>query len=350
MELSLVIPNLILPRPPQGPGSALLDVYHELNLPNLEYMLGRMSHLPLPTVSLEAWLCDAYGVLPSPDLPLGALSLLAEQGKPGEAFWLCADPVHLEPQRDQLVLIDGEQLAISRAEADQLVAALNEHFAPTGETFHAIEPHRWFARLSKPLEIITQPLLSVAGRSIAQHMPSAYHASKLNQFMTEAQMLLHAHPVNQAREAQGQPPINSIWPWGGGSLPAVSERPYAHVWSSNPVAQGLARASRSLYSGLPAHAQAVLDEDGSSSHSLVVLDMLRAPAAYGNYAGWQKAMRSLEEKWMRPLANAYRKGLIRTLTLHALNEEQHLQFTLERSSRWQIWRRPDSLARYATAS
>lgn len=354
MHLTLLIPDLILPRPPQGAingaHNALLDVYRELNLPSLEYLLGRMTHLPLPAISLETWLCDMFGVTANPDLPLGALSLLADHGKPGDAFWLCADPVHLEPQRDQLVLIDGEQLAIGRTEADQLVAALNEHFAVTGESFHAFDPHRWYARMSKPLEIITQPLPAVAGRSIGPRMATGYHASKLNQLMTEAQMLLHGHPVNQAREAQGQPTINSIWPWGAGRLPAVSERPFSHIWSSNAVAQGLAHASRSVYSGLPAHASAVIQEDGRNAHSLVVLDMLRNPAAYGNHAAWQKAMRGLEEKWMRPLAHAYRKGQIKTLALHAMNAQQHLQFTLERSARWRVWRRPSSLLRYASAA
>jgi hypothetical protein len=220
----------------------------------------------------------------------------------------------------------------------------------TGESFHAMEPHRWYVRMSKPLEIITQPLFAVAGRGIGRHLATGYHGGKLNQFMTEAQMLLHAHPVNQARETQGLPSINSIWPWGGGRLPAVNERPCSHIWSSNAIAQGLARASRSVYSGLPAHAHAVLQEDGRGTHNLVVLDMLRGPAAYGDYAGWQKAMRSLEEKWMRPLAHAYRKGQIQSLTLHALSHSQHLQFSLERSARWQVWRRPASLAHYASTA
>lgn len=349
MQLTLLIPDLILPRRSQGPIDALLDVYRELRLPSLEYMLGRMSSLPLPAMPLENWLCDAFGVAPNPDLPMGALSLLAEQGEPGDAYWLRVDPVHLEPQRDQLVLVDGEQLAIGRTEAEQLIAALNEHFAVTGETFHAIDPRRWYARMNKPLEIITRPLSAVAGRGISTRMATGYHASKLSQFMTEAQMLLHSHPVNQTREAQGQPTINSIWPWGGGRLPAIVERPFSHIWSSNPVAQGLARASRSVYSDLPAHAGAVIQEDGGG-HSLVVLDMLHSPAAYGNYAGWQKAMRSLEEKWMKPLAHAHRRGQITRLTLYAMNYQQTLQFTLERSARWQVWRRPSPLARYINAA
>jgi hypothetical protein len=343
MHLTLLVPDLILPaRPP-----ALPDVYRGLSLPALEYMLGRMSHLPLPPVTLEAWLCDVFEIEGNPDLPMAALSLLADDCKPGDAYWLHADPVHLEPQRDQLVLYEGEQLGITRAEADQFVAALNEHFAPTGESFHAMDAARWYVRASKPLEAITQPLAAAAGRNIGKRLPVGYHAPKLNQLMTEVQMLLHAHPANQAREAQGLSTINSVWLWGGGRLPEVHVQPFSHVWSSNALATGLARASRTHYSGLPAHARAVIEEDVASTHTLVVLDMLRGAAARRDDAAWQKALRSLEEKWMGPLAQAYRKGQIERLTLHALNQDQHLQFTLERSARWQIWRRPDSLARYA---
>jgi hypothetical protein len=45
--------------------------------------------------------------------------------------------------------------------------------------------------------------------------------------INEAQMVLHAHPVNQARQAAGQPVVNSLWPWGGGRLPAATHRHHA---------------------------------------------------------------------------------------------------------------------------
>ena len=39
--------------------------------------------------------------------------------------------------------------------------------------------------------------------------------------MKESQRLLKNHPVNQAREASGLPPANSIWLWGQGRSPQM---------------------------------------------------------------------------------------------------------------------------------
>ena len=40
--------------------------------------------------------------------------------------------------------------------------------------------------------------------------------------LNEIQVLLHQHPLNAARRARGLTPVNSLWLWGGGRLPAVS--------------------------------------------------------------------------------------------------------------------------------
>ena len=37
-------------------------------------------------------------------------------------------------------------------------------------------------------------------------------------------MLLHAHPVNEAREARGEPAVNSLWLWGAGPRAAPGRR------------------------------------------------------------------------------------------------------------------------------
>ena len=38
----------------------------------------------------------------------------------------------------------------------------------------------------------------------------------MRRLMTELQMLLHEHPVNEARAARGVPTVNAVWLWGGG--------------------------------------------------------------------------------------------------------------------------------------
>jgi hypothetical protein len=343
MQITLLIPDLILPQPPGG----LIDVYRDVNLPDLEFLLGKSDRDLAPAASLETWLCEAFGVTAQSDLPIAALCLLADHGDPGSAFWLRVDPVHLQPQRDELVLLGAEQLSITRLEADQLIEALNGHFGSTGISFHTLHPQRWYARTTAALEIVTHTLPEVLGKSIGDRLASGYHGNKVRKLMNEAQMLLHTHPVNQAREAQGQPTVNSIWPWGGGCLPTLHGKPFRYIWSNDPLAQGLAIASRTSCRELPASGEGLWAQGRKADHQLVVLDGLRNPASYGDYAAWQRNLKSMEDKWFRPLAKAFRNGRIKSLRLHALGRDSNLVFTLEGGARWRFWRRAKPVRHFA---
>jgi hypothetical protein len=50
-------------------------------------------------------------------------------------------------------------------------------------------------------------------------MPSTASASSLIRLVSEMQMLLYTHPVNDAREARGALPANALWFSGAGVLP-----------------------------------------------------------------------------------------------------------------------------------
>lgn len=346
MHLTLVIPDLIPPQPPGG----LIDLYRDLHVPDLAFLLGRAKRRSTPGASLESWLCRTFGVEGNPDLPIAALTLLAEHGDPGSAFWLCADPVHLQPQQDQLVLFDADALAISRTEADQLVHALNTHFSGSAYTFHSLRPEHWYARLPAAIDVKTHPLPDVAGKSINDHLPEGPDGGKLRKLMNEAQMLLHTHPVNQTRESQGQPVVNSIWFWGSGRLPTVETKPYAYLWANNAVAQGLALAAHMPCSELPENGGALLELVVGHGAHLMVLDGLRSAATQGDASAWQKGLRVLEEKWFKPLAHAYRKGQLDGLAIHALGPRHSMSFTLGARARWKFWRRARPLKDYATAA
>lgn len=342
MDLTLVIPDLI----PERPAGALVDVYRDLHVPDLAFLLARARRQSMSGASLEAWLCARFGLETAGDLPVAALTLLAEHGQPGDAWWLRADPVHLEAGHDRLVLTGPEALDIDRVEAEALVAALNTHFAGGTFSFHHIEPDHWYLRLPAPLEVRTHALPETMGRSIAGRLPEGPDAPRLARLMNEAQMLLHAHPVNQAREARGQPAINSLWLWGGGRLPAVTGRPCARLWADDLLAKGLALASDTPWSELPPGGTGLLQTQAEGPQ-LVVLDRLRRPTAHGDADAWRHALRVLEERWFKPLAHAFRRGRIAALTILALAPRHGMRFELGPSARWKFWRRLRPLGDYA---
>ena len=54
-------------------------------------------------------------------------------------------------------------------------------------------------------------------------------------------MLLHAHPVNEAREARGELPINSLRLWGAGRARAARNSRWQSVAADDPAVRGAAR-------------------------------------------------------------------------------------------------------------
>src|SRR5512141_1007292 len=101
MHCTLLVPDLLLPPEPNG------TPYRDLHLPALTRLLARGRCTTLGAPGMEAWLCGAFGVERQHDWPVAPLTLAADGGDPGDAYWLRCDPVHLRTQRSQLLLTDS---------------------------------------------------------------------------------------------------------------------------------------------------------------------------------------------------------------------------------------------------
>ena len=156
-------------------------------------------------------------------------------------------------------------------------------------------------------------------------------------------MILHGHPVNQARQAAGQPLVNSLWPWGGGRLPELDTlvRATRHdtLWSDDPIAQGIARllqidraALPTAYSGTTARAP------------LAVVDALEHPARTGDAIVWREELARFEAEWLAPALGALRAGRLDALRLIAPGDLATAELQVSRHDLWKLWRKPRSLA------
>ena len=299
-------------------------------LASIELLLARGRRQERPPVGLEAWLMGNFG-LAGENVPAGVLTLLAGNGDPGGGTWLRADPVHLRMMRDRPVVVPAEALELSRAEAEALCAALNGHFAGTMEV-KAIAPRHWCARIEKAFSSNPASALEAAGREVLTGDP----------LLNEIQMLLHAHPVNEAREARGAPPVNSLWLWGAGKTPEVSST-WSSVLADEPVAMGLARLARARYSSLPASAVAWLERAPEEGRHLVVLDALRAPAALGDLGSFEEQLAMLEKAWFAPVLAALRSGRIGMLSVHVPDGAAAASFETVRGDLRRFWRRARKL-------
>jgi hypothetical protein len=320
MHCELVVPGLLSGNSPGRYAS-------------IELLLGRGRRQSSLGSELEPFLMGIFG-LEGNNVPAGALTVLAANGDPGGDFWLRADPDHLRLMRDRLVVVPAEALDISREEADALCAALNAHFGDAMR-IQAIDARRWTARLECEMKFLEVPAVCAAGQDVAP-------ARNNDAMLTEIQMVLHAHPVNEAREARGEPAVNSLWLWGAGPVPKVNAA-WSSVLADEPVAIGLARLANARHGPLPASAAPWLERAPGEGRHLLVLDALRAPAALGDFASYKENLDLLEAAWFAPVLAALRSGRIGMVTVHVPDGEAASAFEIVRGDLRRIWRRARAL-------
>jgi len=392
-SVHLIICDLFLPQ------DFAAEVCADLRLPALEKMLargvstgvGRVGNLPTahnlrghggqiahPTqiapLSLEAMLCEMFGVpcqaaIPALDAPQRRvmashpnLPPLAGEGANetlrefcvnapiapvsaafdglGEGCWLRADPVHLRLQRDQLVLLP--EVGVDADEAAQLCVALNEHFAGQGMEFFAPHPQRWYVRLDQLPDIETVTLSQAAGRNVRGLLPKGKEAAHWHRVFNEIQMLLFAHPVNEAREARGELPVNSLWLWGGGTANISPQKNYDIVSSDEVLAEMFAAATDIPFAGWPAQ----WHTEDNGGRQLLVWTGLRSALRRGDPDAWRVALQEFETGYAQPLWQALRAGKISRLQLDILGGDSVRYLLLTRADAWAFWRRNRPLAEY----
>ena len=331
MPLTLLVPDLLAPA--DAPAAL-----RAARLPSIEKALAR-AHASREPGGASAWLLAQFGLAPS--APLAALTALADGLAPGD--WVRADPVHQRIERDALVLHDPAVLQLSRSEADEAVTALNGFFGIDGLAFEAPHPHRWYVRVPEGERPATVPFDEAVGGNPFGRLPSGGARLRWRSMFSEAQMLLAGLPLNAAREARGAPTLNAVWFWGEGDTPVTAARPYTRIFADDPVARGLALASRIEPAGLPAtldSLSAFRDEE-----SLVVLDALTPRLRRADPEGWVEAARRLERDWFAGVLDAI--GAYGRIRLALPAEREMRLYDLDASARWRWYARARPLADHA---
>jgi hypothetical protein len=307
-----------------------LDASAAADLPALRALLARGRDLPgdydaTPAQRLASLFAPRPGSLAS----LAAARMARDGLATADSGWVCADPVHLRLMRDHILLGDAHVFELDAHESHALLDALNAHFAGQAE-FRAAAPARWYARFAgiDPAEAVT-PLDACLARPVDARMTD----TALARLLTEAQMVLHAHPVNEAREARGVDPVNSLWLWGHGADDAP-RAPATRMLGDGILGASLARAA-----GLPWDE---LDMAGARlaepvADTLICVESLHAPARYGQAEALRARLETLEVTLFAPLRDALRRGRLDTLDIEILGDTG-LGRRVRRWDMWKFWR------------
>jgi hypothetical protein len=340
-RLTLVVPGLFGPPMNAAPGArdAARALTEGLDLSTLERLLSRATPSAPETVAtgLEGSLFACFGVdRGGGDWPVAAVTYGVDGGAPGESWVLRADPVSLRASMADLTLVHGDALEISMAESEALGVELNDHFRDTPWTLEPRVPHRWYLRLPDAPRLSTFAPSGLGMEPIGDRLPRGDDARQWHMVMNEAQMVLHASPVNSERERLGLAPVNGLWLWGGGCAPRVSEGLWQGVWSDDPLVAGLAALGNAAHGPLPGNAGPWLAELASPGSYLLALCHGFALARQADIDAWRDFLVEIQERWLAPLAGALADGRLQELRIRA-DAGRELVLTRSRLRRW--WRR-----------
>lgn len=314
-------------------------------LPYLQRLLarGRVSRLQIQ--GFEATLCWLFG-LPATDerrLPVASLTYRFDTGGkvPPHAI-VRADPINLEPGIDEVVVTPAQDLEIDLGEARDLASALSMHFGDRGWRVEAPTPIRWYLELSESVALGALPPTRVMGRNLRAHLPSGEHGRFWLGVLNEIQMLLHDHPVNQAREAAGKRPINGVWLWGDGHAAEAEPVAWSRVWADDELPLALAEAAEKPYTAAP-ESLGDLGPMVDQGRYLIVLARLLTPVRRDSDAEWAGALTDLERQYFEPAW----QGLGRIWDRIEIIPCDGRRFVITRSDRRRFWRRVQPLSSWA---
>jgi hypothetical protein len=195
-----------------------------LALPNLAAQLSRLT----PSAT---WGSDEFSPQPPHHT---ALAALRGQAEPSAAAWAAGDttlawaeltPIHLAVGTDGVDVLPPGALRLGESEGAHFASLLRDLWPEAeGWQWRVLDATRWLIGHASALDGLSGPAIErAAGRPIEPWLPQS---RLLRRWQNEAQMLLHNHPLNEAREARGEHAVNAVWIGGigraSGTAPAVT--------------------------------------------------------------------------------------------------------------------------------
>lgn len=241
------------------------EALNGLHLPRLQALLGRLHATgqdrdpgnghPPAALPHERALATALGWDAQAPLPWAAWQTRSADGS--AQAWIT--PCHWQIGMDQVFMLDPATLNLGDDESRALLQAMQPWLLEDGLQVRWHDALHWHAQ-GELLDGWASPSLDrVIGANVRPWITNGLPGA-LVRLQSEMQMLAYNHPVNDARLARGQLPVNAFWVHGAGRLPAV----------------------------------------GAAPTDIQYLDELRTTALHGDVQGWRAAWQSLDARLPDP--------------------------------------------------
>jgi hypothetical protein len=287
-----------------------------------EYLVcrGDVARLERPW---REWLLEAIGVggVCLERLPTGpCVRSLAAAPPPGATF-ACARPVHLLTAIDRLQL-GSSGIDPDPAEAAAILADLNRHLDGRGYSLQSVGVGRdWLLACRESLDCTSVDPAEAQGHNLRETMPRGRDGAKVRALMNEIQMLLHEHPVNEARASRREPTINSLWLWGFGSSCQTTSATWPQLFTDDSWLAGIWRAH-----GQPTRPLSGFADAAGTGADGAVFAWCSAPA---------DALHEVESRCFEPARRLLSASACSEV---AICSGRHV-IAMGRWARWRAWRR-----------
>ena len=261
------------------------------------------------------------------ELPYAHYRYQLDFGKTPDTPIMCADPVNLQAGIDEIILSPEPINNLSKADSEELIGALNTHFAQDNWEFIVADSGNWYLKHHANETIKTTPLDQVRAKSIFKYLPQS-DTLNWHSLQNEIQMLLHMTSLNQTRELAGQQTINSLWFWGAGNAQQL-EHNFDTIWGSEQN-KAVALAGNMAHNSINN-----LKLDLPNGNHIIVLDDLYYPAIQDHYGQWQKALEQLETKVFLPISRHYKQKKYNII----INSCDGKEFQITSKKSWKFWKK-----------
>ncbi len=179
-----------------------------------------------------------------PVLPYARISALGN-GLSFEENWLRFDPIELQVDAGNIFLIGRDHLCLNHQETTSLLQILNDFLRQDGLHIVPGKPCEWYVKLPTAISIASAPFYKVLAKDIRQFLLDKNEKHIGNKLITELQMLLFTHQINQRRQMNQQPVISSVWPWGQGKpIDELLLKNYDLILSDHSLVKGMHQLSK----------------------------------------------------------------------------------------------------------
>jgi hypothetical protein len=253
------------------------------------------------------------------------------------AVWL-ATPLHLVAGLTSLHVDRRSALRLRAAELAQLAAGFGDTFRGSGFDLRPLADGTLL--LCGPAELArtttTEPARLLL-TPMAEALPMGEGAAALRRLSAEIEMWLHGLPLNDERVRRREPPVATLWLWGGGIAaalrPAAPRGIAAAAFGSDAYIQGLWRLAGGEIRPMPVDWGAVIGEPRVAC----VLGVVEVAELLHANPSWRlaQAVAEIDRRLLAPSLAALTRGELDRLVLLANDRS----LAVRAADRWRIWRR-----------